>query len=98
MSILIVNVIDKTAGGNELLHELRKCLSLVLLNLGHISYDTAVKINLNLITILNIPAGLSTLDDWQTYIDCIAVENAGKALGNDHRDARGQDGHGGVLT
>src|SRR5699024_477711 len=37
------------------------------------------------------------LQDGQADVDAVAVEDAGKALGDDHRDAAGLDAQGGVL-
>ena len=42
--------------------------------------------------------GLRALHDGQADVDAVAVENAGKALGDDHRDACRLDGQRGVLA
>ncbi len=63
------------------LHELREGLPFKGSSFRLIGYDTAVKINLNLISGFNSLSCFRTFNDRQTYVDGISVENPCKCLG-----------------
>ena len=60
--LFIVNVIDQSFRGDDLLHKLRKRLALELCASGAVVDHTAVKVHLHLVTRLYAFAGLRALD------------------------------------
>ena len=60
--------------------------------------DAGVKVYLNGVPCLDGIHSLRAFHDGQADVDAVAVEDAGKAFGNDHRNACGLDAQGRVLT
>ena len=68
------------------------------LAVGLVGDDTGVKVHLNGVPSLDGVHSLRAFHDGQADVDAVAVEDTGKAFGNDHRDAGGLDAQGCVLT
>ena len=68
------------------------------LAVGLVGDDAGIKVYLNGVPCLDGIHSLRAFHDGQADVDAVAVEDAGKALGNDHRDAGGLDAQGSVLT
>ena len=81
--LFCVDVVDQSLSLYDTLHELRKRLSLKGCTLCLICDDSAVKINLDLVTCLNTGSRIWSFYDRKSDIDSIAVENTCKCLGND---------------
>ena len=68
------------------------------LAVGLIGNDTGVKVHAHGVARIDGIHGLRALHDGQTDVDAVAVEDAGKALGDHDRDAGGLDAQRCVLT
>ncbi len=75
----------------------REGLGLIGLALGHVGDDADVEVHAHLVAVVDAVAGGGTLQNGQTDVDGVAVENPGKAGGDDAGDAGGLDGQGRVL-
>ena len=96
--LLIVNIIDQAFRSDDLLHKLRKRLSLEAGSPGYIGDNAGVKVNFHFIPCLNASGGLRAFDDGQSDIDGVPVKNPGKSLCDDTADPGCFDGNGGVLS
>ena len=90
--------LDQTAVCDNGLDEFRERCYMEFLAVGDITDDTVVQICFHRVALADGIHSLRALHDGQTDVDAVAVEDAGKALGNDHRDAGGLDAQRCVLT
>ena len=90
--------LDQTAVCDNGLDKFRKRCHMEFLAGGDIANDAVVQICFHRVALADSVYSLRTLHDRQTDVDRVPVEDAGKALGNDHRDAGGLDAQRCVLT
>src|SRR5699024_4913251 len=98
LRLLTVDIIYQAAGRNNFLHKFRKGLALISLPFGLVGDQAGIEVHLHLIPVLDGAGGLHTLDNRQTDIDGVAVEDPGKGFRDDAADSRALDGQGGVLS
>ena len=96
--LFTVNIVDQAFRGNDLLHELRECLTLEGSPFGYISYDTCVKIHFHFISGLNALACFWAFNDRESNVDGIAVKDAGEGFCYDAADAGCFDRNRGMLS
>ena len=65
---------------------------------GLVGDGAGVGVNAHHVAVGDRVRGLGALQDGESHVDRVAVEDAREALGNDARDARGLDGHRRVLA
>src|SRR5699024_6897469 len=82
---------------NDFLHEFRESLSLELCPFGQIVNHAAVKINFNLVPILDAFGCLRTFDDGKPDIDRIPVKDSRKGFRDDTAYPCRLDGDGGMF-
>ena len=90
--------LHQAAVGDDLLDKGREGFGLEGLAGGLVGDDAGVEVHMDLVACGDGVGGFGALHDGQADVDAVAVEDAGKALGDDHRDAGGLDGQRGVLT
>ena len=95
---LTVDVVDQSLCGDNLLHELGERLSLEAFACGKILDHSSIEIYLDFIAVLNLPGCLGTLNDGQSDVNGIAVEDSGEGLCDDTADTCSLDGDGGMLS
>ena len=83
---LTVDVVDQSLCGDNLLHELGERLSLEAFACGKILDHSGIEIYLDFIAVLNLPGCLGTLNDGQSDVNGIAVEDSGEGLCDDTAD------------
>ena len=95
---MAVDIVDQSLCGNDLLHELGERLSLEAFACGKILDHSGIEIYLDFIAVLNLPGCLGTLNDGQSDVNGIAVEDSGEGLCDDTADTCSLDGDGGMLS
>ena len=81
--LLLVDIIHKSFRSNDLLHKLWKCLSFIGNAPGDIRDYAGVEIHLHSIARLDRLCGFRTLNNGQTAIDRIPLENPRKGFRDD---------------
>ena len=95
---LFLNGLHQAAGGDDVLDKGREGLGVEHLAVGLVGDDAGIKVYLNGVPCLDGVHSLRALHDGQADVDAVAVEDAGKAFGNDHRNAGSLDAQGCVLA
>ena len=78
-----VDVVYKPFRVDDPLHEFRKSLALIRGSFSQVGDHTGVKIDLDFIAVLDFRCRFGALNDGKADVDGIAVENPGKAGGDD---------------
>ena len=89
---------DQTAVCDNGLDEFRKRCHVEFLAGGDIANDAVVQICFHRVALADSVHSFRTLHNCQTDVDRVPVEDAGKALGNDQRNAAFLDCDRGMLT
>ena len=84
---------QKSAFLNDILNKRRERLGFEGFACGHIGNHTAVKIHADFVAVLNRLARLGAFENRQSDIQCVAVKNARKILGNHAGNARRFNGN-----
>ena len=77
---LTVDIVDQSLCGDNLLHELGNACPLEAFACGKILDYSGIEIYLDFIAVLNLPGCLWTLNDGQSDVNGIAVEDSGEGL------------------
>ena len=94
----ILQTIHQAALGDDVLDERREGRGLEGLARGFVGNDAGVKIDADRIALVDCFAGCGTFENRQADVDGVAVEDAGKAFGDNAADTGRLDGNGGMLA
>src|SRR5699024_1773114 len=95
--LLGLDGVHQAAGRDDLLDEGREGLGLEGRAGGLVGDEAGIEVDADQVAGRDGVGGRLALEDGQADVDAVAVEDAGKALGDDHRDAAGLDAQRRVL-